>query len=339
MKHMKRHFVTYILIFVGLSAIVAAGCEIKQYYDRHYRIMNKEYLNSDFTEVINGQNKHGLIDSQTEKQVVDFKYDDISSIMSNQVVRVEIDGKSGLLSLISYKLIVPAEYNIIHRFDNNTGLCCALKNDSLFFFNEAGKRKPYSFPLNGTDPDNFNGFDQYRLCVVPITKGNTTFLALIDTNGKTITKAPYNNIETHPYFFDESGKYLGYYSVETPDGFWGVIDSNGANVVNPEFIFVDLIEQLGIVVATDSSQYLLGFDGKPKTLQVYDEVGEVFEDPYFAVWINGNQGIMDIYGNVIINPRWDEVIVLNAGTGLFCATKNDYKVLLDKNDNFVDAPE
>lgn len=310
-----------------------------RYHERNLRITDKEFLNSRYTEIVNGKNKHGLMDSETGKKVVGFRYDDISSVGSDVVVRVENEGKAGLLSLVSFELVLPTEYDIIHSFESQTGLCCAFKNDSLFFFDESGKRKPYAYALNGTDPVNFYGFDQYSLSIVPITNDSTTFLALIDTNGKIITKEPYLNIETHPYFFDESGNYLGYYSVELTDGLWGVIDTNGVIVVKPEYIFVDLIEQFGIVVATDSSQYLLGFDGKPKTLQVYDEVGEVFEDPYFAVWINGNQGIMDIYGHVIIKPVWDEVTVLNAGTGLFCATKNDYKVILDKNGNFVDAPE
>ena len=175
-------------------------------------------------------------------------------------------------------------------------------------------------------------------CVTIKLKGKQ---CLLNCNGEII---PFEHkIDTDSYYADmcefSVKKHEG--NVTYPDdryfdslspGLWGFIDENGKVVIEPQYVFTAgfsyFIDRAPVakIVGDETLWGLIDIEGNETIPCVYYNIGLTANDNYFAFQPtkNGNYGIMDLDGNVIIKPCFNYIKDYNPDRQLLIAG-NDYK--------------
>ncbi len=125
--------------------------------------------------------------------------------------------------------------------------------------------------------------------------------------------------------YDEIGKFHNGIAIVRLHGLEGAINSEGKEVIKPEWDALTSFGRDGIGYAHKKD--LVGLIDKSGTLiaqPIYQRIGH-FKYGKAVVMKDGKKGIMDINGNIIIEPKYDKLKMEN---GVIIASENGQDVLL-----------
>lgn len=112
------------------------------------------------------------------------------------------------------------------------------------------------------------------------------------------------NFVISPKFDNTFSYFIGDITAASVNKLWGVIDKKGNWVIDPKYDrIIDITDHLLIVVNNKKYEIL---DRDSKVVKaVFDEIYD-FQGSLAAVKVSKNWGFIDLYGNIVIEPQFEE---------------------------------
>lgn len=237
------------------------------------------------------------------------------------------NGKVGVINT-SGEIIISPDYNYIQIPNPTKDVFICSKNNSILVLNSKGEtlfqnyEEVTGIPVTGTIGD-----IPYEKSVLKYKQGN--LYGLINMEGKVITKAVYEKIESVPY---KEGEIL-----VQKDGKQGVINSKGAKLVDEKYDsiigdgYYNQIDykEAGYIVGTKTGdKYLFGYldkNGKQVLNNEFDEIVRLNqiegEDVYLITTKAGKKGLIK-NGEVVLENVYDQ-LEYDTTTDLIKIKQND----------------
>ncbi len=237
------------------------------------------------------------------------------------------NGKVGVINT-SGEIIISPDYNYIQIPNPTKDVFICSKNNSILVLNSKGEtlfqnyEEVTGIPVTGTIGD-----IPYEKSVLKYKQGN--LYGLINMEGKVITKAIYEKIESVPY---KEGEIL-----VQKDGKQGVINSKGAKLVEEKYDsiigdgYYNQIDykEAGYIVGTKTGdKYLFGYldkNGKQVLNNEFDEIVRLNqiegEDVYLITTKAGKKGLIK-NGEVVLENVYDQ-LEYDTTTDLIKIKQND----------------
>lgn len=237
------------------------------------------------------------------------------------------NGKVGVINT-SGEIIISPDYNYIQIPNPTKDVFICSKNNSILVLNSKGEtlfqnyEEVTGIPVTGTIGD-----IPYEKSVLKYKQGN--LYGLINMEGKVITKAIYEKIESVPY---KEGEIL-----VQKDGKQGVINSKGAKLVDEKYDsiigdgYYNQIDykEAGYIVGTKTGdKYLFGYldkNGKQVLNNEFDEIVRLNqiegEDVYLITTKAGKKGLIK-NGEVVLENVYDQ-LEYDTTTDLIKIKQND----------------
>lgn len=237
------------------------------------------------------------------------------------------NGKVGVINT-SGEIIISPDYNYIQIPNPTKDVFICSKNNSILVLNSKGEtlfqnyEEVTGIPVTGTIGD-----IPYEKSVLKYKQGN--LYGLINMEGKVITKAIYEKIESVPY---KEGEIL-----VQKDGKQGVINSKGAKLVEEKYDsiigdgYYNQIDykEAGYIVGTKTGdKYLFGYldkNGKQVLNNEFDEIVRLNqiegEDVYLITTKAGKKGLIK-NGEVVLENVYDQ-LEYDTTTDLIKLKQND----------------
>ena len=283
--------------------------------------------------------KWGYID-ETGNLVIDIQFDDANPFANNGLAHIRLNDKYGLIDETGNYIIKPQlDYTRGFLF-SNSGLASVKVGDKWGYIDETG-----TFVIEPQFdiawPFSKNGLASFTLDISDNKDG------FIDTNGKIVIEpqfdfaypfadnglaAVYSLKEDKWGFINETGTFVIEPQFEGLDGAisfdknglagvkvgdkWGFIDETGAFVINPQFKVV------GNVFNQDrnwfiNKNHLCGYINSKGEIVIQDKFESYYswadycsifyDDGYAWVIFEGKVGVIDMNGEYLIEPQFDDV--------------------------------
>ena len=262
-------------LFYELKKYLPFPCGDKKmgfcYYDETYMVKKKYTKCYDFSygfAKVEINRKYGFID-RYGKEVIPLKYDEVSDFKNGFAV-VKIKSKYGVID-INGNEILELKYDKIYGPFN--GVFAFMLDNKWGIVSKDG-----SIVVSPI-------YDLVFLKDPIIVKKDNKY-GVIDLNGNILSQPQYDYI----------GEFSNGYSVVKKNGRYGLIDTKAKEIIKPKY------EDIGY--CDEYSNYV----GLGKKKVDHCLFTSIFKDGFAPVKINKKWGIIDINGNEIIKPQYDEII-------------------------------
>jgi hypothetical protein len=129
--------------------------------------------------------------------------------------------------------------------------------------------------------------------------GNVGF---IDKTGNFVIPAKFDN--TFSYF-------IGDITAASANKLWGFIDKKGSWVIEPKYQrVIDITDHLLIVI--DNGKYQVLDRNSKSVIASFDEIYD-FQGKLAPVRVSNKWGFINLYGNLVINPQFDDAGIFSEG--------------------------
>ena len=229
--------------------------------------------------------KYGLIENYTEKEIIPMKYDGIGYVQN--LLRVKLNEKYGVID-ITEKEIIPMQYDWLHfasfdRYDLSRIFIVIRLDDKCGITDENGKE---ILPIK---------YDAIRYSSIGFASVQMNGKwGIIDETGNEIIPIKYDE---EIYFYKNKD-----YAIVEINGKRGIIDTTGKEIIpiQYEMLFYDSYPQT-IIVSCDTMLYFLDKTSKKIiTSMIYADNYVWLSDDYIAVKKVSGWGIVNTSGKKII---------------------------------------
>jgi hypothetical protein len=260
------------------------------------------------------------------------------------LVVYKLNKKYGYINIVTEQIDIDSKkhsFDYAWSFDHQSGLAAVVSDGKIGFIRKNGSFQMHpQYPYKKRREDNFSCEFKDGFCIIPSENGRK--YGLIDDA----------NILVLPIIYDAIGDLQHGLRVVGKDGKFGLLDSTFTIVL--DIVYNDItINKLGVVVldANKNSQQLLGFDlTTVLSKYVFDEISSItIEDlslddesddewnqthPDFSTFnINGNVGLLNKEGIVMIEATWDNIEYF--GGDIFKALLDEKYFLIGSNGKFI----
>ncbi|MGE0079440.1 MAG: WG repeat-containing protein [Bacteroidales bacterium] len=318
---MKKHFLLAICILI---AGVSVAQDLKPKKDKATK-------------------KYGYIDKKTEEWIVKPEYDDADKIRDGFGV-IYLKKKQGLINEKGEVLVTP-QYDDIDKFRD--GVAIVKKGKKYSFINKEGKQV---VDLVYTEIDDFkDGVAWMRKDSLEGNRFLTVAYGLIDMTGKEIFAPQFSQklkFDSKGYAVSESFlNNIPYVDNKVAEKFYGIVHKDGRTILPMEAKGITSENNMYIVNDKDGQWFLLNSDFK--------QVGQKYEamtmtkhglsesyivDGLIIVKNGGKYGFIDKNGNVIVEPKHDEIHAYGYSQGLCAIREGSLWGYIDKKGNYFKEP-
>jgi len=271
-------------------------------------------------------NSYGIVDKYNTV-LVDFKWSDIRTIygLENYVIVRDNSAPSklaGVYSIIARKLVIEPKYKSITKL--NTDDLFKVQNElnqtNIMDFKGNVKLKTWYDQLH---PEK-GGRSRYI-----VSKGNTW--GIIDMEEKEIVPMTYRNIRVQPF---SDGSYLA----QNKDGKFGLMTIDGEVTLpfNYDNLQFQSYSGVGISSADSKCGVVKVNNGKPYELATCDYDNIVQQNNIFIVEDKKKFGIMDVYGKITTEIKYDELIPMD-GKNFKAKLKDKYYLINSKGETISES--
>jgi len=273
--------------------------------------------------IAKSERKTGIVDDKN-KIFFDFVFKDIQklSFVENYFIVKNWSDKYGIINIISKKYSIPCEYSYLTK--SNMPNTFKVKKDNKY---------------NYADINNKLLFKHWYEKIYELTKGRKLYIVkknnrtgIIDKNENVIVPFDYLNIETKAY---NDGSHLA----QNIDKLYGFIRPDGS--ISVPFKYTK-IEKTGygrksILARNEDKCGILRInDGVPYEITTCDYDNVKSSENVFIISKKGKYGIIDLYGNKILDIIYEEINTVNTGRKTFYTLKKGYEnYIADKNGNII----
>ncbi|QSX04710.1 WG repeat-containing protein [Sedimentibacter sp. zth1] len=294
--------------------------------------------------VSNNDNKQGFIDKQGNV-VIQPVWDSVGQF-SNELCSVSSNGKMGYINK-NGEVVIDLNYDWVEKFVDGT---------ARVILN--GKYGVINTENNQIIDAEWDYISQINNSIFTVSKiGDKQLYGYIDKTGHVISSPIWENTKLFNEnlapvrlnelwgFIDKSGKLIidckyihaslfikDVAVVKENEGSYKIIDKNGNFLNNIEYTnYKSYINSPYIAVLTDDKWGVINNYGETIVDNVYDEIA-LLGDKYFAVKKDSKWGIIDCNSNIIVDYNWDEIVSFN--NNMIVVKKDNLYTLINKEGKY-----
>ncbi|MCI9063655.1 MAG: WG repeat-containing protein [Clostridia bacterium] len=265
------------------------------------------------TKVVNKENKEIYTDYGKVEAIEN--YDKNGNVWYENVLKVEKDGKYGLIDLDG-KEVLSIQYDSIEALKGIENSLIVKKDDSYGLVNTSGVK------IVDTEYKKITNFgDDYKKGYITINKDGK--YGLTSYSGTQILENKYDKINK---------VYSENYFVIEKDGKQEVIDTNGKTILSKGYDKIKQVTSSGVVFTKGSKYGVMDYDGKVKIKAEYKDLKEINTD-IFVAKTDKKYGIIDLEGKTKVAFDYND-IYYNSESGIYVAEDSNFNSsIMDKEFN------
>lgn len=241
-------------------------------------------------------------------------------------VTVTKNGLSGLVDAATGEILVPIEYDYVYpvpgrpyyHAEKEHSQGDILRKDTLEVAYSLGTGDDFSplgeerdllyqngtlklFALDGTPVKNMV-CDSVNIVARDTDEIGVNRLA-VQENGKWALYDGDGELVTNPVYDSFGPSFQGDYIAFRRSGKWGIMDYTGKITIKPRWDDIILSEYGAVLYEGNKCTATTELDREPDGALMYDEIGNYSENGYAWFKKDGNYGLLDDAGNVVMTPR------------------------------------
>lgn len=239
--------------------------------------------------------KMGLVDRTGELKIPTL-YDDLEFIYTDEYMIATLDGKKGVVSCNTAKILVPILYDdVISSYPNFRTKC---DNKYGFYVRDEADKEKFDEIIT-PKYESITGDGRSNNPWLKVRQNNK--FGCLNFQGEVFIPTQYDDIRT-----------IDDIHLKVKEGEkWGMIDTANNRIVPIEYD--DLLDyKYGMAIVVQNGKYgAISTSGKKGAEFLYDEL--VLVDGVMRATLNGKHGCLDFNGKVLVKIEYDDIVLSEEG--------------------------